>query len=107
MAGIGDPLVSIPGYLAVRYSFRISGLLRPRGLPRVVVCATIVWPVCPGRSTMRRCVDVDVRYRRLLDRRGNCCCASILAASVGRTAYVAIRVGTQCYADGPAKDGDY
>ena len=36
-------LVSVPGYLAVRYSFRISGLLRPCGLPGVI---------CPHRNRL-------------------------------------------------------
>ena len=106
MARIVNTLVSVPGYLAVRYSFRISGLLRPRGLPGVLVFTTIVWPRCSGRSAMRRCVDVDLRYRRLLDCLDDFRNTFILPTSVGKTVDVAIRVGTQRGADGSATDGD-
>ena len=41
MARVVDPLVSVSGYLAVRYSFRISCLLRSCGLPGLI---------CPHRT---------------------------------------------------------
>ena len=105
MARIVDTLVSLPGYLAVRYPFRIFGLLRPRGLPRIFVFTAIVWPDCSGRSAMRGCVDVDLRDRRLLDCRDTFRSTFTLPSSVGRAVDFAIRVGTQCDANGPAADG--
>src|SRR5258708_7202671 len=107
MAGIVATRVSIPGHLAMRYSLRIVGLLRPRGLPSVFAFATIVWLVCPGGSAMRRCINVDVRYRCLFDCRSNCRGTLTLPTSVGRPVDLANRVGTQCGADGLAADGGH
>src|SRR6266576_4495141 len=95
MAGIVDTPVSIPGHLAVRYSLRVSGLLRPRSLPSVFVFTTIVWPVCSGRSAICGCVDVDLRYRRLSDCRGSFRSTFTLAKSVERALDLASRVGKQ------------
>ena len=72
MAGIVSPCVSVSGYPTVRYSFRVSCLLRARGLPSLLFVITAIWLVRFGRSTMRRRVDVDLRNGRLLNRRGNC-----------------------------------
>ena len=47
--------------------------------PVLFVFTAIVWPVCSGRPAMRRCVDVDLRHRRLLDCRDNCRGAFTLA----------------------------
>src|SRR5580692_8144126 len=105
MARIVNAFVSVPGYLAVRYSFRISGLLRPRGLSSVLVFTPIVWPVCARRSAMCGCVDVDLRYRCLPDCRDNLRNTFTLPTSVGRAVDLAVRVGTQRGADGPATDG--
>src|SRR5580693_4155526 len=105
MAGIVLPCVSVSGYAAVRYSLGSFGLLRPRGLPSVLVFITIVWPLCPGRSAMRGCVDVDVRHDRLLDCRGSFRSTFTLPTSAGRSLEFAIRVGTRHGADGSATDG--
>src|SRR6266513_724232 len=102
---MADPFISLCGYAAVRHPFRIPCLLRPRGLPSVLVFTTIVWPVCARRSAMCGCVDVDLRYRRLLDRRGNFRSSFALPTSVGRAVHSAIRVERQCGTDGPATDG--
>ena len=61
--------VSFPGYIAMRYPFRISRLLRPRGVPRLLILFTSIRPVRPRGPTMRRRVDVDLRHRGLPDRR--------------------------------------
>ena len=106
MARIVDTLVSLPGYLAVRYPFRIFGLLRPRGLPGIFVFTAIVWSDCSGRSAMRGCVDVDLRDRRLLDCRDTFRGTFTLPSShVGRAVDFAIRLGTQRGANGSAADG--
>src|SRR5271170_4534206 len=86
MARVVDTLVSVSGYLALRYSFGISGLLRSRGVPGILVFSPLLWPLCPGRPAMRRCVDVDLRYRRLLDRRGSLHRAFTLAESIDGSA---------------------
>jgi D-lactate dehydrogenase len=82
MARLVDTLVSIPRYLAVRYSLRISGLLRPGGLPDVFVFAPFLRSICSRRPTMRRCVDVDLRHYRLLNRRGSLHHAFTLTPSI-------------------------
>src|SRR5689334_4607926 len=84
MARIVDALVSVLGYPAMRYSFRVSGLLRPCDLPRVLFFTAVVWPQCSRGSAMRRRVDVDLRHRRLLDCRGSCHGAFALAPQRAR-----------------------
>src|SRR5712671_2371071 len=105
MARIVDTLVSIPGYLAVRCSFRISGLLRPGDLPNSFFLITAGWIVRFRRSAMRRCVDVDLCHRRLLDRRDNFRGTFTLPTPVGRAVDFAIPARKQRGADGPAADG--
>ena len=110
MARIVHTLVSVSGHLAVRYSFGISGVLRSRGLPGVFVFPTLLWPVCARRPAMRRCIDVDLRYRRLLNRRDGLHRALTLAPSIaptiGRTRDFAIRLATHCGSThGSAQDG--
>src|SRR5258708_17713344 len=90
MAGIVSPCVSVSGYPTVRYSFRVSCLLRARGLPGLLFLITAVWLVRFGRSAMRRRVDVDLRNGRLLNRRGNCHRAVTLFSRVARVRYSAI-----------------
>jgi hypothetical protein len=110
MARIVRTLVSDFGYLAVRYSFRISGVLRSRGLPGFFVFAPLHWPLCSRRPAMRGRVDVDLRYRRLLNRRGSFhrafTFAPSIGPSIGRPRDSAIRLATHCgAAHGSAQDG--
>src|SRR5258705_10550560 len=72
MARIVSPRLSVSGYPTVRHSFRVSCLLRARGLPSLLFFITAVWLVRFGRSTIRRRVDVDLRNGSLLNRRGHC-----------------------------------
>src|SRR5580700_5535574 len=96
MARIVPTFVSVSSHLAVRYSFGFSSLLRSGGLPGVSVFSSLVWFLCPGRPAMRRGIDVDLRYCRLLDRRRDLHCASTLAPSIGRTRDSAIRSAAHC-----------
>src|SRR6266481_9667110 len=96
MAGIVSPCVSVSGYRTVRYSFRVSRLLRARGLPGLLFLITAVWLVRFGRSAMRRRVDVDLRNGRLLNRRGNCHGAFTLAPQLARVRDSAIRNASDC-----------
>src|ERR1700683_122779 len=106
MARIVLTLVSVSGYLAVRYSFGISGVLRSGGLPGVFVFPPLLWPLCSRRSAMRRCVDVDLRYSRLLNRGGSLHRAFTVASSAGRTRDSAIRRATHgAAAHGSAQAG--
>src|SRR5580693_5671867 len=106
MARIVPTFVSVSSHLAVRYSFGFSSLLRSGGLPGVSVFSSLVWFLCPGRPAMRRGIDVDLRYCRLLDRRRDLHCASTLAPSIGRTRDYAIRCATHCgTAHGSAEGG--
>src|ERR1700687_6463464 len=102
---MAHPFISLCGYAPVRHPFLIPCLLRPRGLPSVLVFTTIVWPVCARRSAVCGRVDVDLRYRRLLDCRGNCRSSFTLTASVGRAVHSAIRVERACGTDGTARGG--
>src|SRR6202041_3014236 len=113
MARIVHTLVSVSGYLAVRYSFRISGLLRSGGLPGFLVFSPLLWPICSRRPAMRGCVDVDLRYFCLLNRRGGLHRTFTLAPSIGRASAVgrtrdsAIRHATLCgTSHGSAQDED-
>src|ERR1700677_1183993 len=117
MARVIHTLVSISGYLAVRHSFGISGLLRSRGLSRVFVFSPLLWPLCSRGPAMRRCIDVDLRHCCLLNRRGSLHRAFALAPSIaptiGRVRAIgsardsAIRLATDCRAArGSARGGD-
>src|SRR6266436_4389340 len=96
MAGIVSPCVSVSGYPTVRYSFRISCVLRARGFPGLLFLITALWLVRFGRSAMRRRVDVDLRNGRLLNRRGNCHGAFALVQRVARVRDSAIRNASYC-----------
>src|SRR5580692_12272360 len=113
MARLFRSLVSVSGYLAVRYSFGISGFLRSGGLPGFLVFSPLHWPICSGRPAMRGCLDVDLRYFCLLIRRGSLHRAFTLAPSIGRACAIgrtrdsAIRFATLCgTAHGSAQDED-
>src|ERR1700733_5367139 len=71
MARIVDTLVSVSGYLAVRYPFGISGVLRSGALPGIFVFPPLLWPLCSRRPAMRRCAYVDLRHSRVRSRRGS------------------------------------
>ena len=105
MAGIVDALVSIPGYVAVRYSFRISSFLRSCRLPSFLFIFPVVQDVRSGRSAMCGRVDVDLCYRRVLDCRGGFRSTLTFPTSVGRVVDFAARVGTPRNAAGFAADG--
>ena len=62
------------------------------GLPSVFVVSPLLWPLCPRRPAMRRCLDVDLRHCRLPNRRVSLHHAFTLAPSVRRTLHPAIRV---------------
>src|ERR1700690_4308553 len=107
MARIVPTFVSVSSHLAVRYSFGFSSLLRSGSLPGVSVFSPLVWFLRSGRPTMRRGIDVDLHYCRLLDSRGDLHCASTLAPSIGRIRDSAIRSAAHCNtAHGSSKCGD-
>jgi len=110
VARIIHTLVSVSSYLAVRYPFGISGVLRSGGLPGVFVFPPFLWLFRSGRPAMRRCVDVDLRDCRLLNRRDRLHRAFTLAPSIapssGRASDSANRLATHCgAAHGSAQDG--
>src|SRR6266550_4323245 len=106
MAGIVAPCVSVSGYPTVRHSFRVSCLLRARGLPGLLFLITAVWLVRFGRSAMRRRVDVDLRNGRLLNRGGNCHGAFALVPRVARVRDSAIGNASYCATEvRPAEHG--
>src|ERR1700690_825172 len=96
MARVVDAFVSVFGNVAVRSSFRISGFLRPCGLPGLFVLTTEFWPNRFGRPAMRGRVDVDLRDPRLLGRRGNCHGAFTLVPQFARVRDSAIGNASYC-----------
>src|SRR6266436_5641675 len=106
MARVVDTFVSVFGDITVRHFFRISCFLRPCGLPGLFVLTTAIWLDRFGRPAMRGCVDVDLRYRRLLDRRSRFRGAFTLSPFVAGLFDSAIRVAGHCRgAQGRAEDG--
>ena len=79
LARVVDPFVSFSRHLAVRYPFRISCLLRPRGLSGLFLVTAPARLFCSRGPAMCRRVDVDLRHRRLSDRRNDCRSAVTLA----------------------------
>src|SRR5262249_12939880 len=71
MAGIVDHLVPFSRYIAVRYPFRISCFLRPRGLSSLLLRIAAIRPFGARRSGVRGRADVDLRHRCLSRDRGN------------------------------------
>src|ERR1700735_3968870 len=92
---MADPFISLLGYTAVRHPFRIPGLLRPRGLPRLFLVSAWDRFFRSRGSAVRRRVDVDLCHRGLFDRGNGFRCAVTVASNFAPISSCEIGLATQ------------